>query len=916
MMRVEQRTVLPVGSKAISTINQTGDCGKYIIASNKNSGFLKNSVFTNKFITTWLMVITLILVIVPVASSQVSKAPSDVLRQQEGKHKDSRGVVYLGKVMTLTYPAYTLDANETYYPHLMALAGALNTPVRKNYRVVLKGYTDNSGSPDDNLRISLKRAEHLKELLVRNPTMALKEERITIEGHGASNPVASNNTFKGREQNRRVEIHIYGDVSAAVGSIARRDQEPLGAELDQLEGKPSTWAHQSEHDQQERQAPSEELPLDVLKQLEREHRDSKGVVYLGKVITLIYPAYALEADKKYHPLLMELTGVLKSSPRETYRLVLKGYTDNSGSPDDNLRISLKRAEHLKELLVRNPTMALKEERITVEGHGVSNPVASNNTFKGRAQNRRVEIHIYGDVSAAAHLVKGQEKATPRQDPEIGEGKTSPPFEQAISSAESVAQVQSQIPPAVETVPLSLLDAIHYSLQGNRDIQVVSYVPEQAQENLVDAESVYDPSLFLDGTYTRSPNLESSVADIVMENDGLLQSGIRKPLKTGGSLSAFLETGYNDLDNALFERTFKYSFAPTIELSQPLLKNLGSKEEKAAIKIANYQVKISAEDFRQTVIDIATRVSTAYWQLYLFQELVKINQQNLDMAEEVYRRETVRHAESISKTLDVERARSNAEARRATLLRSRERFRVVMDRLKLLLNWSNLTINSEAEVVPIEVPQTVIIDVDEGEAIEKAFRHRPEIEKAKQALAIRRVEEDLSAHKRLPKLDFFARYSLSGYGKEFSSSVDDTTLNDDDAWAVGLKFEWPLGNRSANARYRKKSLERQQATAEIDRVKDQIALDVKEALLAIDLARGEIESTRLAKEAAEQVVEGELVRFDLAQMSNEELLRAQDLLAVTSRNYVRAIIDYNIAMAELARAQGIPPHGVTIENNRW
>jgi hypothetical protein len=42
------------------------------------------------------------------------------------------------------------------------------------------------------------------------------------------------------------------------------------------------------------------------------------------------------------------------------------------------------------------------------------------------------------------------------------------------------------------------------------------------------------------------------------------------------------------------------------------------------------------------------------------------------------------------------------------------------------------------------------------------------------------------------------------------------------------------------------------------------------------------------------------------------LRAQDLLAVTSRNYVRAIIDYNIALAELARAQGVLIPGLSIE----
>ena len=54
------------------------------------------------------------------------------------------------------------------------------------------------------------------------------------------------------------------------------------------------------------------------------------------------------------------------------------------------------------------------------------------------------------------------------------------------------------------------------------------------------------------------------------------------------------------------------------------------------------------------------------------------------------------------------------------------------------------------------------------------------------------------------------------------------------------------------------------------------------------------------------------RFDIGQTSNEELLRAQDLLAMTSRSYARAIADYNTTIQELTRAQGILPDGVTIE----
>ena len=457
-----------------------------------------------------------------------------------------------------------------------------------------------------------------------------------------------------------------------------------------------------------------------------------------------------------------------------------------------------------------------------------------------------------------------------------------------------------------------MDAIRYSLEGNREIDVAAYDPKQAQAQIEGEESVYDPLLFADSTFRRDPNLDSSVTDIVTEDDRRARAGVRKPLKTGGTLSTYLETRYADLNNAAFPRTYKHIVAPTVELQQPLLNNIGSKKEKTAIKIANYRANISAADFRRKVIDVTTSVATVYWKLFLFKELIDINRVNLDMAEEVHRRESERYARGLSQQLDVQRARSNAQVRRSTLLRSQEEYKLAMDRLKLLLNWREFNIDSNAQVIPIESPETTPLNPDETEAIETAMSNRPEIIKAQQELMIREVDEKLAAHQRLPTLDAYGRYSVSGYGNDHDRAWSDVSVNDDDIWEVGLQFEWAFGNRAAESQYRKKSLGRLQANAQLKRVKDEIKLDVKQVLHRLATARGEIDANRSAKEAAEKVVEGEFTRFDIGQTSNEELLRAQDLLAMTSRSFARAIADYNTTIQELTRAQGILPDGVTIE----
>lgn len=71
--------------------------------------------------------------------------------------------------------------------------------------IEVAGYTDNVGTDADNLKLSQARAESVRNYLLKKGIAAV---RITAKGYGSSNPVASNNTPQGRQQNRRTEIHI------------------------------------------------------------------------------------------------------------------------------------------------------------------------------------------------------------------------------------------------------------------------------------------------------------------------------------------------------------------------------------------------------------------------------------------------------------------------------------------------------------------------------------------------------------------------------------------------------------------------------------------------------------------------------------------------------------------------------------
>ena len=89
------------------------------------------------------------------------------------------------------------------FPSLNTLAQLL---VEKGFSLKLEGHTDNVGPTDVNLKFSKDRAEAIKTYLL---SRGVKSSKIEAVGLGREQPVATNSTPEGRQQNRRVEFTLY-----------------------------------------------------------------------------------------------------------------------------------------------------------------------------------------------------------------------------------------------------------------------------------------------------------------------------------------------------------------------------------------------------------------------------------------------------------------------------------------------------------------------------------------------------------------------------------------------------------------------------------------------------------------------------------------------------------------------------------
>ncbi len=123
--------------------------------------------------------------------------------------KTERGmVITLGNMLFSTDKAHMASGGMR---NVQKLADFLNQYPK--YKVLIEGYTDNTGSDRLNQALSDRRANSVRTALL---DMGINSDRVTARGYGKAFPVTTNNTAAGRQLNRRVEI-VLSDSQGNIG---------------------------------------------------------------------------------------------------------------------------------------------------------------------------------------------------------------------------------------------------------------------------------------------------------------------------------------------------------------------------------------------------------------------------------------------------------------------------------------------------------------------------------------------------------------------------------------------------------------------------------------------------------------------------------------------------------------------------
>lgn len=117
-------------------------------------------------------------------------------------------IVTLDSLSLFDVGQYTLKTGAT----KVLVDALLNIKAKPGWLIMVSGYTDNTGNPEQNQKLSLKRAESVRDWMIQ--TSDISPTCFAVQGYGQNNPVADNNTADGRARNRRVEIRLIPQAEA------------------------------------------------------------------------------------------------------------------------------------------------------------------------------------------------------------------------------------------------------------------------------------------------------------------------------------------------------------------------------------------------------------------------------------------------------------------------------------------------------------------------------------------------------------------------------------------------------------------------------------------------------------------------------------------------------------------------------
>jgi outer membrane protein TolC len=255
-------------------------------------------------------------------------------------------------------------------------------------------------------------------------------------------------------------------------------------------------------------------------------------------------------------------------------------------------------------------------------------------------------------------------------------------------------------------------------------------------------------------------------------------------------------------------------------------------------------------------------------------------------------------------LDSRQAESQAASSLADLLQAQATRGTLERVLKNLLSdnyneWANVTIQPTDAL--LAVPQQFNLQ----DSWRTGLAMRPDLLQAKLNLETRGYQVRFQKNQLYPQLDLVGSwgYTAGGASREFSDAFTQITSADNPFYGVGAAVTFPLGNTSARNSYKSAKVTKEQAGLQFKQIQQTTLIRIENAMALAEANFQRVAATREARLYAEAALEAEQTKLEKGKSTTFVVLQLQKDLTSARSAEIRALADYNIALARLAQNEG-------------
>lgn len=474
--------------------------------------------------------------------------------------------------------------------------------------------------------------------------------------------------------------------------------------------------------------------------------------------------------------------------------------------------------------------------------------------------------------------------------------------------------------------LTLEDSIVRALRNNLNVAAELINPSLAAATVDQAKQMFTPTLQFDVSGNQFEQLSTwslQTSGKYSSRTNSASTTVQQLIPYGGRIVALLSYDFNKTNQLFQSYNPSYTSRLQFQLTQPLLKGFGWTVSRREIVIAQNSLDLSRSQFKTVLVDTVYSVEAAYWNLVYTIENLKTLRLSLESGRDLLAK-TKREVQVGTKApIEVLNAETTVARREADILQAEALVKRSQDQLRTLLNLGVDPDELGRDLVPADKPGFKPYAITFEDAYAKAMARRPDLETAKATIAAKRVSFKIARNQRLPQLDLqLTKMSPGTSGQQYIYDPDNPFLPPTPGdpgsagqafkdtfkflynnWTAGLTLTIPLGDVLGKAGYTYAKLDLEQAQARLKAQEQAVFLEVSDAVRTLETAAKSVDAYRIARELAEKQLEAEMKKLAVGMSTNYFVLTYQDALAVARSAEMRSLVDYNVALANIAKVTG-------------